>query len=390
MTLDLCHLLVKMAGKKISIFIILYLTANYSTGQKFRYLSYIPSANIKIEDVLIKYDLNTEDKDSLVLFNSLGSTLHLTKGKKYKMPVRIYPYSGDNIRSSLGIENYNTALSIQKYNTVLEKNGIKKNNPNGKEIWVPLSYLNETKQKFESFTASYPIFGKEKSKVEVTDNKLQGQLFYLISGHGGPDPGANCKKNGKLLCEDEYAYDIVLRLARNLISHGAKVFLIVVDKNDGIRESNYLKHDHDETTYDGKTIPLNQVKRLKQRTDLINKLYKTYEGKYKQKLIEIHIDSRNEDKKIDLFFYHFPGSDAGKKTAEKMLETVKEKYNTHQKDRGYTGVVEERNLYSLRQTLPLCIYIEIGNITNEFDQRRILIPNNRQALANWLAEGLMK
>lgn len=380
-----------MAGKKISFLFVFILTTFTAFGQSFRYLQYIPSVTIKIDDAVKKYQLKPEDKDSLLLFNNLNSASKLLKGKKYKMPVRIYPFSGDNIRSSIGIDNYYTAKSIEKYNITLEKAGIKKTTPNKvNEIWVPISFLKENKKEFEPYTTTFSLLGKKYEKVEVVDNKLKGELYYLISGHGGPDPGANCTKGNCLLCEDEYSYDIILRLARNLISHGAQVYVIVKDINDGIREETYLKYDNDEIAYDGKAIPLNQIKRLKQRTDLINKLYKLHEGNYKQKLIEIHIDSRHQDKKIDLFFYHFPGSEEGKKVANKMLETVKEKYNTHQKERGYTGVVEERNLYSLRNTLPLCIYIEVGNITNEFDQRRILIPNNRQALANWLAEGLMK
>jgi N-acetylmuramoyl-L-alanine amidase len=31
--------------------------------------------------------------------------------------------------------------------------------------------------------------------------------------------------NGKLIAEDEYAYDVTLRLARMLISNGAKVYM---------------------------------------------------------------------------------------------------------------------------------------------------------------------
>ncbi|MFM9943601.1 MAG: N-acetylmuramoyl-L-alanine amidase [Bacteroidia bacterium] len=380
-----------MAGKKNNFSFFFIFISLSCFGQSFRYLQYIPSVSIKIDDVIKKYQLKAEDKDSLLIFNKLTGSSSLIKGKKYKMPIRIYAFSGDNIRSSIGIDNYNTAREIQNYNTELEKSTLKKIDPKkGHEIWVPLSLLNENKKEFEPYTTTFSLLGKKYEKVEVTDNKMKGELYYLVSGHGGPDPGANCTKDGCMMCEDEYAYDIVLRLARNLISHGAQVYVIVVDKNDGIREEKYLKSDHDEVAYDGKAIPLNQIKRLKQRTDLINKLYKLHDGKYKQKLIEIHIDSRNEDKKIDLFFYHFPGSEAGKKVAETLLETVKEKYNTHQKDRGYTGVVKERNLYSLRETLPLCIYIEVGNITNEFDQKRILFANNRQALANWLAEGLMK
>ena len=34
-------------------------------------------------------------------------------------------------------------------------------------------------------------------------------------------------------------------------------------------------------------------------------------------------------------------------------------------------------------------FIEIGNIRNTRDQKRILDPDNRQALANWICEGII-
>ena len=34
-------------------------------------------------------------------------------------------------------------------------------------------------------------------------------------------------------------------------------------------------------------------------------------------------------------------------------------------------------------------YIEIGNLRNKKDQRRILDPDNRQALAKWITEGVL-
>ena len=42
--------------------------------------------------------------------------------------------------------------------------------------------------------------------------------FYLVSGHGGPDPGCIGKYRGKELHEDEYAYDIILHFDKALIS----------------------------------------------------------------------------------------------------------------------------------------------------------------------------
>lgn len=94
-----------------------------------------------------------------------------------------------------------------------------------------------------------------------------------MSGHGGPDPGAIGIYQGRQLHEDEYAYDIILRLARELLSRGAKVHIIIQDKKDGIRDGHVLANSKRETCM-GDPIPLNQVARLKQRCDWVNKLYR--------------------------------------------------------------------------------------------------------------------
>ena len=65
------------------------------------------------------------------------------------------------------------------------------------------------------------LFGKKLADVKVTSNRLQGACFYVVSGHGGPDPGAIGKIGKVELHEDEYAYDVALRLARNLMQEGA-------------------------------------------------------------------------------------------------------------------------------------------------------------------------
>ena len=56
----------------------------------------------------------------------------------------------------------------------------------------------------------------------------------------------------------------------------------------------------------------------------------------------------------------------------------------------YQGTVSCRNLYMLRVPNPTTIYVELANIKNEADRKRILPATNRQALANWLYEGLVK
>jgi len=237
---------------------------------------------------------------------------------------------------------------------------------------------------------NYSIFGKDYAKTPIFDNDLKDHVYYVVSGHGGPDPGAMFQKNNHWLCEDEYAYDVSLRLARNLIGHGAMVYMITRDENDGIRDSEYLEPDKDETVWGGAKMPLNEKARLKQRSDIINRLYEENRNKgYKtQRTIITHVDSRYQDKKVDVFFYYNQNSQSGKTLANSIYSTVKSKYDTHQRWRGYEGVVKPRGLWMLNETKPTSVYIELGNISNEFDQKRLLIPNNRQAIANWISEGI--
>ena len=72
------------------------------------------------------------------------------------------------------------------------------------------------------------------------------------------------------------------------------------------------------------------------------------------------------------------------------LRTFDRKYDKHQPKRGFRGTVSERNLYVLRNTTPVAVFLELGNIRNKRDQQRLVLKNNRQALANWIAEGIVK
>lgn len=234
----------------------------------------------------------------------------------------------------------------------------------------------------------FDIFGKKYAEVEIKSTELKGAVYYLMAGHGGPDPGAVGNYNNHQICEDEYAYDVTLRMARNLIEKGATVYMITIDKNDGIRDDNFLKADKDEVCYPSLTIPLNQTKRLRQRTDAVNKLSKQHTGSF-QRMIAIHVDSRSHRENIDVFFYHDKRSNTGKKSAKILQQTFKQKYNEHQPGRGYNGTVSDRNLYVVKNTFPPAVYIELGNVNHQRDIKRIIIPDNRQALANWLTQGLI-
>nr|WP_026260540.1 N-acetylmuramoyl-L-alanine amidase [Spirosoma luteum] len=241
----------------------------------------------------------------------------------------------------------------------------------------------------KSITAlNVPMLGPKYARVTIKDRTLAGAVYYLVSGHGGPDPGAIGHYGKYPLAEDEYAYDVTIRLARVLMEHGATVYMIVRDPNDGIRDEPVLKLDHDELTYPSQKIPLSQVKRLRQGVDAVNNLHRKHKGAY-QRMVTIHVDSRSEGQNIDVFFYHHEASKVGKKLATHIHKSFQSGYKRSQPNRNYLGTVSNRsNLYVVRNCHPPTVFIELGNIRNAKDQQRFLLANNRQALANWISSGL--
>lgn len=304
---------------------------------------------------------------------------------------------GDGIYSVLKQNGYSPAEYLDSF-VELNKEKLGKNNALivGRTYRLPLQA--DSIQAYNPLPANRPaalrkvnldIFGKKYSEVTIRSNELNGAIYYLESGHGGPDPGAIGFLNGHMLCEDEYAYDVTLRLARNMIENGATVYMIIKDNDDGIRDDAYLQPDRDEVCYPDQLIPLNQLARLKQSTKAVNDLYLKNKGRF-QRLVVIHVDSRSKKENIDAFFYHDERSNSGQRLANTLRETFDQKYAIHQPNRGYSGNVSQRNLYVIRNSYPTAVFMEIGNINHRRDQRRLIIPDNRQALANWLCEGLIK
>ncbi|EJX00871.1 N-acetylmuramoyl-L-alanine amidase [gut metagenome] len=259
----------------------------------------------------------------------------------------------------------------------------------GREISNDSKSVASTKQKQSFRTFREPLFGKELADVKPVGERLKGACFYVVSGHGGPDPGAIGRVGRKKLHEDEYAYDVALRLARQLMLEGAEVRMIIQDAKDGIREDPYLKNSKRETCM-GSAIPLNQTARLQQRCTVINNLYRKDRQRFSYcRAIFLHVDSRSKGAQTDVFFYHAPKSVQGERLAGTMKRTFESKYGRHQPSRGFRGTVSERNLYVLLNATPVALFVELGNIQNTFDQRRFVMSSNREALARWMKDGFV-
>ncbi len=333
--------------------------------------------------------------------NRLKRNANLAKGKSYFLPILIYEYNRKSIRSTIGIDDWDLAIRIQNYNKEMVQLGYRPQDYIDDSIlWVPYHEMycsqetkSKTVEKPESVKLrSFPIFGKKNEKVPLLNKSLEGKIYYIVSGHGGIDPGAVGKVGKNKLCEDEYAYDVSLRLAREIVKRAGTAYLILRDPNDGIRDQKFLGVDQDEIVWGNYKVSTSQKGRLFQRSDVVNELIdkNLRAGLKDQRLIAIHVDSRSKSTQTDVFFYHFPGSDSGKRIANNLKKTFAKKYKKYQKNRGYRGTVTGRDLHMLREPKCTSVYVELGNISNQLDQKRFLLASNRQLLAEWLMEGFIK
>lgn len=237
----------------------------------------------------------------------------------------------------------------------------------------------------------HPIFGPAHERVQLKSDRLSGHVYYIVSGHGGPDPGSLARFGGRPLPEDEVAYDVALRLARRLLEEGATPYLIVKDQDDGIRDDSWFRHDEDERYLDGNPISLNQRRRLQDRVWLVNRLYRKHRGSAaSQRLISIHVDARGGRYEPPIDVHFLVASRSGSRFANVLRSTFRSRYAAVQPGRGYDGKVAFRNLYVLRHSLPVATVVELGNIRNSRDQKRLTRASNRQAVAEWLVQGLLE
>ena len=380
-------------------FCLVSLTAFQKAGPP-KWLSVESKTGDTVEKLLTRYGLDGSDCNlrKFLNLNDLADKTRLKPNKAYFLPIKIVKYNGKSIRSTLLIDDLEAAIRIKGFNEKAKKLGLRLDDfTESKNLWVPFHELNcqddepianEPEIKVNGKRV-FPIFGPKYQKVPLASKKLAGKIFYIVSGHGAKDAGATAKSGKNLLCEDEYAYDVALRLARKLIENGATAYVIVRDTDDGIRDSDICACDFDELLYGNKTIPASQKPRLFQRSDLINQLYEQNKkaGLNDQTLIEIHVDSRSKGTSTDVFFYFKPGDDLGERLATHVHKTFSLNY-LQKRNRTYHGTVTARDLHMLRETKPLGLYVELCNIRNVTDQQRILKASNREALANWLFEGI--
>ncbi len=184
-------------------------------------------------------------------------------------------------------------------------------------------------------------FDKKLESMPKLSNRFAGWHFVLDPGHGGIDPGAIVRTTdsaGKAsyIVEDEYAYDMTLRVYALLKLHGAKATLTVISPNHLLRGNTPVTktfvHDRNEVFNDKKwnsrirpaTWPKGGQSYLNERVKISRRALQGVPKK-QQVFLSFHADNDPPSGEVvTLLYYQSRGNidHTSRKLAEKLLSDM--------------------------------------------------------------------
>ncbi|AHH03620.1 Autolysin [Borrelia nietonii YOR] len=246
---------------------------------------------------------------------------------------------------------------------------------------------------FESLVQSRPI----------KNNNLKNKLIIIDPGHGGLDPGAIVKardglNNEIFVVEDEYVYDIALRLYVYLKEYGANVELTILSPDHLIRDSvsanntfvnvkNEVYNDYDLNKTDTVDSWINGTQEgLKKRLAVAKKFINKYKNVKAKDILYISLHSDNSVGAPRCMGFYYQSEDGkgfdthSKSVIEKMTEGFKR-----------TPYIKGQNLYVLKHNVVKTkLLVEVRNLAFDEEAWAIRSSKLRDQDSRILADAILK
>ncbi len=224
-------------------------------------------------------------------------------------------------------------------------------------------------QEYKKAQILFEQFDDVVKDMPLLSQELKGYMIVLDPGHGGYDPGAIVASadglgNPVYIVEDEYNYDIALRLYSLLVRHGAKVEMTIIKPNYTLRtttNSSYTFQNEKNGVYNLVSLnesdsesarPIGGRKGLEKRSEVANYYFKDF-PKEKRVFISIHADNNPHGAQGKLILYN-SHSEMSKEAALVMLPYMGRNSFIRNNDElivlknefsGLNLLIEVRNLY---------------------------------------------
>lgn len=286
---------------------------------------------------------------------------------------------GDGIFSILRKEGLNPAKYYEAFVTLNEENL-----RNGSELHLGRTYrIPPAEDSFKKTGINIAleskqegaIFEEELAQLNHKSEKLKDAVIYLISGSDLLDETPT---------NNSVTEEINKRLAKELIVHGAKVYMISSEKERIPVKSGNLENGATEGAMAG-------LEQMQDYLETINKKFLQHSGKY-QRLLITRVKGEITNSYCDVSIYHHVASKDGKRIANNIQNLFQEQSIARKTVDQYKEIfTDKHNLYLAKNALPAITLIELETSSEKSlaNKNTMIVRSNKALFTDLIANGVL-